>query len=598
MRTRCLVPLLTLLWCTVGCTRDFWVRMQGRTIQFNGQGFALPTLRFPPRAWMAAMAASTPPGADAPVVASIDQWTLRGEYPPTLGEVLPSTDASTPLLDGLFPATGPRAARSRAMRCFALESVHFERARARSPGAVPSWLGQIMRQRCGVTGAELRIAGYSLTASPGETDEALSARLVQRTRADAEALIPPTETREVGAAFAREGDVGFLVAAAANPRARLAPSPRSPDSQGAVQISGRLTVPLATLSASVTAGPLGVRACVVDPSVPLPGFRAVCPVAAGVDDAMVSIWGREAAVLLNQPVLSVAVGAPERFGTHVERPRSVGAQRTVPEHQAALVAALNEARGRAGLLPLLISEEQSREVCSVAPHLFAAAEGRFPRVYESQIASGLIAGWAMNEPIVDAGLYMQHGSLDGPEQALNEHLRSAFGRGVLLGRSWERVAVCPILDTSGRVDSVVWTFFDVVRPDGRAVDTSALRERILVARAQAQMPPIAIDEQLCRASERAVEKLMQGQVDAQGAMAEVMYDARTGHDPSSFISVGRSGVVRSWWVVGSEVSELAMPDELTYRPYESVGGAIAHVRIPGSSWAVRVALIVAVEASP
>lgn len=168
-------------------------------------------------------------------------------------------------------------------------------------------------------------------------------------------------------------------------------------------------------------------------------------------------------------------------------------------------------------------------------------------------------------------------------------------RWVLLDRRWDRVAVCPVLSQTGGLEAVLWSGYDVLRADERLREATAVIEHINETRAAVRYPPMLVDEQIGGSCERAVARMMEGQIDARHAMGEAFYDVRMGTRPGAIFTVGRSDPLRGWWAIGQSLPSMRLPDELVFGPPGPMATSVAYLRLPGSNWATRVALLVAIR---
>jgi hypothetical protein len=555
--------------------------------------FSLTSPPFPTPAQLEALSSTpVPPRPEHLATALVDQWSLAAPFPMTFGEMLPPGDDSQEILDAMFRDAGSRAVRTTAMRCIATEEARF---RVHHRLRAPAGLEDLFRERCGVTGSQLENELDFIPVSPEVPEAEVRALLLRNAVQRSAQMLPVGEVREVGAAFVRDNGVAMLVVAAAKPRVYFALSSRVPDAAGRVDLSGRLEQPLASIQAWITRGPLGVRPCEVDQRVQLPMFHVTCLVDPSERVATIGLWGRPPGALMTGSLFAVAVGAPDAVPTAFNRPPAQSSPHTSEQYRAELLALLNEARARAGVPGVALAEEQSRSLCALAPLFVASSLGLIPTSYEDTIGLGYLAGWRVEEPIVDAGIYSHVSDSADARQSFDEQLMRPTARWVLLDRRWDRVALCPVLSSAGGLEAVLWSGYDVLRPDERAHEATALIERINETRAAVQYPPILIDEQIAGSCDRAVVRMMEGQVDSRHAMGEAFYDVRMGTSPGAFITVGRGDPLRGWWAIGQTLPSMRLPDELVFGPPSPMAASVAYMRLPGSNWATRVALLVAIR---
>lgn len=551
-------------------------------------GFTLGSMQLPTREDLAAIMATPPPPPPSATTAVVDRWELAGPFPATFGELLADEHPSQAILRVVLGDAVARTVRPASLHCVAREEARF---RVRHTEAMPAALLGVVKSRCGVSHHDLffdHVYHRQLNARVSDVEvvqsfAANAARNVGR-------AIPPGESREVGAAYVREGDVAMLVVAYARPKARLLATPRTRDAQGNVHLQGRLEQTPQRLEANVTQGELGVAACVIDPAVRRPDFRITCPMAPGDPIATVELYTQPEGSIVEGAEFAINVGEVTAFPRVFSRP-AVEAQRpSVADRRAAFVTALNEVRARAGAGPLRLHERQSEALCAMAPWMVAATRGLLPAEQSDRLYLGVGAGHEMEELIGDASA-LAHVSFTGEVHAsLEEQLAGPLMRRALLRPTMDRVAVCPAVDDRGTLVAVLWALYDVLGPDDRVRDAQAVIARINAERARVHLPQLRLHPVASAAADRATLRLMGNAVAPQGAMAEALEEANR-EEPTRIVN-RRLLSVAAWWAMGLTVNTMRLPDGPTYGSPRGVGVAVAHLPMPGSHWAARVALVV------
>lgn len=554
----------------------------------GAHGFTLGSMRLPTREDLAAIMATPPPPPPSATTAVVDHWELAGPFPATFGELLADEHPSQAILRVVLGDAAARSVRPASLHCAAREEARF---RVRHAEPMPSALMAFVKSRCGITHRDLYFDHvYRRQLDARESDvEVVQAFAASAARTVARA-IPPGESREVGAAYVREGDVAMLVVAYARPKARLVATPRARDAQGNVLLQGRLEQTPQRLEASITQGELGVAACAIDPGVRRPDFRITCPMAPGDAAATVELYTQPEGSIVEGAEFAVHVGEVAAFPRAFSRPAADAQRPSVADRRAAFVAALNEVRARAGAGPLRLHERQSEALCAMAPWMVAATRGLLPPEQSDRLYLGVGAGHEMDELIGDASA-LAHVSFTGEVHAsLEEQLAGPIMRRALLRPTMDRVAVCPAVDDRGTLVAVLWALYDVLGPDDRVRDAQGLLARINAERARAHLAPLVPSAAATAAADRATLRLMGNAVTPQGAMVEALEEVNR-EEPTRIVN-RRLFTVAAWWALGLTVNTMRLPDGPTYGSPRGVGVAVAHLPMPGSHWAARVALVV------
>jgi hypothetical protein len=195
------------------------------------------------------------------------------------------------------------------------------------------------------------------------------------------------------------------------------------------------------LVAYVAKGEAGFDTCDVDPIAP-GRFRATCPVDRNDPGAYIDISAAPPGRLLGQLEARLWVSPDGSLSSSFEDPtrgaRPTPIRATLEQD---FVSAVNELRASAGSVPLTISNEQSRMVARLRPHYRDASTNGDGRRLDD-IALGLLAGWAIPEPILSGAFSaLEFETLGGREHLLEAALSQPGLRAALLDPDMSRIAI-------------------------------------------------------------------------------------------------------------------------------------------------------------
>jgi hypothetical protein len=513
------------------------------------------------------------------------RWELEGPFPERV-EVEPWTDDS-PLARVLAEIVAQRpglVVPTEAMHCVARELGRFHLADDAPPSeTLLRWIGGL----CRAPTPRLHHGWLQGAVEPGTSD----AELVERWRGQMEEAIRAQLVggpRSVGVWLGRDGDRALFLVAAGDRHLQL-DSLTGPAPDGRVEVEGEVLEPTREVQAVVTRGRLGVGRCDADPELALPRFRFTCQVDPGDPWAWLAlsfhppgrILGELGAELLLRP------GAP--LDPAYERPAYVPSRQAWDEDTlaAGFVELLNQLRESQELPPLALTPEQSQIARDLAPHFFAAQDGRTAGNLADVIALGMMAGWSV-DGILQTAYFAASAVYDSNDvgRLLSEALDRPVSRAALLAADAELIAVGPVLEVvDGRASmGVVVGTYAFFSEEDHAVHARRVFEQLRTARAERGLPAPQPLEEIEELSTLAAAAVQTG-TDPQAALRE-MLDA-------SGQTLRRS--VRGWTLQTSALEDIQFPGELLTEPHVGVSIGVSAYRPEGEAWGRYVVMIVAAE---
>jgi hypothetical protein len=507
------------------------------------------------------------PGADA---ASAEPWAPRGAFEEALASA--------------YAATGKKAALTRPMACVAGELGRFTLAHK---GVPPEALRRFINAVCGVFAPRVAFQWLSGTVPANATEERVLARWRDQLGPDLVDRLP-AEAKHAGFWYGRHGGKVVVVASYEATPVELKPISVVPDAKGDVVVEGRLLGEAAAFVGFVNQGRFGVSGCAMDPAVPRPQFRAVCPVAAGDDTAWLQIaYIPQRSVLATPLVQLLARHDAAKPLLYAEVPYAPS--HPIAEAAAfapAVLAGLNAVRAEAQLGAVTLADAESAAATRVARHYFAsamAADGVDATGDLGTIALGLLAGWQVAGTIRDGGFFsvvVPHTRDAG--RWLDAALMLPLGRKALLAHDIEQIAVGPALfDNPDALGGVVCGY-SFHHGNDHSADVQALFGRIAAARQRMGLPPPGrlgglgpiLGRQLARVQQEAVAPLDALRFSLQEA------SSRTGASVSGYV------------IEATSLDVVELPPQILNKPGLTLEIGITHHKPPGAAWAQLVIVVV------
>jgi len=244
--------------------------------------------------------------------------------------------------------------------------------------------------------------------------------------------------------------------------------------------------------------------------------------------------------------------------------------------------ALAAVRKRQGLHALVLSKPQSDVASELAPHVLGPSMGFGSPALADLAALGLVAGWGVGGAIRGAGIAsgLVAGAFDGG-RFVDAALERPSGRASLLDPEARVLAVGALTSETPPAVAAVAVTYALFGEEDFGAEAARLRERIAGARAAADRPA---PDALSRAQpilDEAAAALAES-----GEPRDVLDDAL----PRIAAETGRP--VRGFWLEGTSVDDLPLPDELTRAEPLRMALALGYYQPPGSPWGRIVALVV------
>ncbi len=350
-------------------------------------GAAVVQQSFPSAAQVAALAAMPVPAI--PVEARptpTEMWTLTGPFPartqvPTTASNLWSTLLVEQMPEGAILTENAE--------CMAREIDAYVAAHESFPDDVFSGF---VASRCGLLKQPMFLHA-SIGAREEDTDEELFAaaqELLLELIADL-----PRNAGEVGIYGERREDQMTWTIVGETSHFELEPVALQRSAGSPIVLRGRTARSRDMVGAAAAWGRTGAMYCEPNAAVQSPQFEFSCDVPADAGAVHVAILRVPEGRLLG------AIEATLTFATSPDEDTEfVWPQAT--DDVPTLVDAVNVMRLEAGVPPVADAPAQSATVASLTPHIAVAAESEDEQLMD-QITLGLMAGWDLGLPIVDAG---------------------------------------------------------------------------------------------------------------------------------------------------------------------------------------------------
>jgi hypothetical protein len=537
---------------------------------------------FPSRAELTRLTASPPPAKiNVSDHVDVESWKLEGSLPDAIDTAPP--EATTPwgkaILDAVKRPADVMA--TGAMECAARASASFLLEHKTLPG------GAVLRfiaGRCGVPTSHLRAVSVTFGNVPAITsDEEVFGAM----RGDVEQMLHHLGPGRsfAGLGFARIGDRAGAVLLTADRSVLLERTPLV-QSDGRVVLRGELLEPSQRVRALVTAGRFGFAECTQEPSVLLPRFVIVCPLAKADASATVQMVAFPAGRVLGSTVLEAVVFPAEPSPSFSG---FIGDEAMSPSDQPAIAKALaeqvNAVRKNAGMPPLRLSLGQSKVASSLAPYYFASTTGSLDPLIADKVALGLMAGWDVEGEVRDGHFSSVASSRREPARLLSELAARPFGRETLFDPKTSALAVGVLAPSDGALGMMIgtYTMFDPAMSlddeMGRVVD------RLTRLRRAKGLPPPRLITELHEDARNAAARVTQG-VDPSDALDGMLQD-----------TAGRlqRGGVQGWALTAPSVETLEIPSDLLSRPNLLFAVSVARYRRAGHPWRQLMVFVVALQ---
>ncbi len=190
------------------------------------------------------------------------------------------------------------------------------------------------------------------------------------------------------------------------------------------------------------------------------------------------------------------------------------------EYPARFIALLNEVRKEAGIDPLDHAARQSVAIQSVAEQFLAASEGDDVAL-TNKLSLGILAGWDVDGPVIDAEVSSNWAGSHDPAELLETMLETPGGRRTLMDPSSSQVAVGAV-ERDDAISGIVasYAFVPHEHPNRRArrvLDRLSEQRRAYGSNAAREVPELRAD---ARNMSRLVEQGKLGVVEARNRLMD------------------------------------------------------------------------------
>jgi hypothetical protein len=447
--------------------------------------------------------------------------------------------------------------------------------------AMPSAsLRRFMAARCGATASEVSPVVWWATAPRAVSEGQLIAkaeesvgRLLDEQLAKGHSVF--------GAGVARDDSHVSLVIVVGRDLARFEPGSRSVDESRHVTLRGSTRGDYARLTALINQGQVGTERCVGEPEVVPPQFAFSCTLAPGDKFAWVQLLGHHKGRALAEEVSETLVYEGDGSSVaYTARRLDPPASPSQQEVATGLVERLNGVRQRAGMAPLVLAPEQSRENVRLAGTVIdpaAVDDGKSADL----AALGLVAGWKVHGLVRGGEFFV--GAVGGTRDVsawLDFALERPIGRLALLDPQARQIAVGPALPQGIEAIGAVVTTYELFESADHGADETRFMERIDAARAAKGVPkPVFV--RATDAARAECARVRDGDREPMAALRTIMDDVsvRTGRPVSGYV------------LETNDLTHVEIPTPLLGPgPLEAMV-AITHHRADGAAWGQYVVFV-------
>ncbi|MEM1348136.1 MAG: hypothetical protein AAGI01_06255 [Myxococcota bacterium] len=421
---------------------------------------------FPTQEEIAKITATPMPKVDEKMVElsgqPVEEWTLTGPFPKLIS-ALPRTpsDAFERYLDDAASSAN-NMAHTESMHCVAREVGLFYLEKSEFAA---QRLERFIMNRCGTTASRLLVTRVFTF----EDTEADMDRMLESSKDDFDDVLQ--QARQTNPATQIGGWIGgtdskqAIILVVGLTLLDLEPVPMTPEKRGEVVLKGRYLQDGHSISGAITKGEYGARSCVTDARVEFPKFVITCevrpadPIARfvlGTASSQRSFFASEVFTQeltpTDRPPATFMQSEAQAVVTETPLPE----QSSFSELPAHLLALVNAVRKEAGMDPMRLHQAQTTLSMSLAPHLYDAFQNDDDRA--NTIVYGILAGWSIEETLVDAGFVDERTATLNPRELLRKMLDGPAGRRHLLDPASTLMAVGGVTLEDGRTRVIVSTY--------------------------------------------------------------------------------------------------------------------------------------------
>jgi hypothetical protein len=545
-----------------------------RLAQIEQQPAELPPITsgdVPAEGWTVDAASGPPPDA------ATQPWAPRTSWEQAFAATYATAGRTTPL--------------TRAMACAAGELGRYA---LRNQSPPPATLQQFFAGACGVLAPEVGFRSLTGTVPAKASDDALLARWKEQLGPDLLAKLP-TEARELGFWFGRQGDRAVAMVAYHSTPVELTRGALVPDVNGDLTFEGRLTAGGASYFAGyANQGRFGVSPCLVDPGIVRPRFRVICHMAPEDATAWMQVVYIPPGSVLARPIVEVLARrdatAPVVFtDTPYVAPHLIA---DAAGFAPAAIAGLNVARVHAGLQPVRLAEAESGTATRVARQYFAAtlglekegSAGATEYQTTTTIALGLLAGWQVADGTIRDGTFfsaMVPHTRDA-SRWLDTALSMPMGRHALLAADIDQVALGPAVFAKPDGLGAVACGYSFHHGNDHSADVSSVLQRITLARSYLHLGPPARLGGMSEVIQHELADVQQGRRVPMSALRASLEEASDRFHTD----------MRGYVIEAHSLDAFEIPPEIIRQPALNLEVGITHYKPPGAAWAQLVIVVV------
>jgi hypothetical protein len=428
--------------------------------------------KFPEAETLERIAASpAQPQSNATASRRVPLWNLEQPLPTEVGVGPALGDSPGEQLLTALVAADPSFQIDEQLTCAAHQLARYVAVNRSAPTHA---LLRYMVHRCGTT-----TPTYGWTFQPMPAAPQL---------ADLQRLLGGGDGGRVGVWVVQERDQWVLAALRGHAKAMIEPLPMTVEG-GQVTISGLLGE-RAWIMGHVTLGESAVGVCQSLPDAP-GGFRLVCPVDPADPGAYIDIFAAAPGRVLGDHEARIWVSPNRSLDASFADPAHGRPARSITGAlEVEFVTAVNEVRTRAGMVPLMITPTQSEIAKSIRPHFRAARAGGDGQLLDD-IVLGLMAGWELDEPILDGNFAeLEFESVSGREHLLESALSQPGLRASLLDPRASRIAITVDEGKPGEIRAGMFATYSLAERGERAAEQKWLFDLFDLARRTRNLPSL------------------------------------------------------------------------------------------------------------
>ncbi len=510
---------------------------------------------------------------------TVERWEMQENLPTQVGLIgrqgaMNAFDSV--LLDVVSQSSNKKIRSTEGMHCAASEMGRF--ALQHDLEYPSESLREFIRHRCGVVAGQLWMSNVSWDLEPGRTmtEADVPTQTFDNLRDSLKDAWKKVGPMEAGIWFGQVEGKAVIQIVAGPRRVNVETFDMVPKGDVLI-VEGELLRRADGLGALITSGRYDAENCVMDSRVTLPKFRATCPVSAADERAVFELYNQRDDSIFSEQIFSQSVW-PAKGPVNVYSEGHVSqmlasVDTTGLSKEEVYLKYINTVRADAGLEPVSLNGPQSLSTQALAPYLFEARKADDTKT-SNEIVMGLIAGWEIDEDIIDADFQLRTCS-DGSIMSLVESsLASPGGRKTLLARDGDTFALGEVRegDNLGAF-MVIYEFL----PDETYIRRIARAWRTVnKARKLSGRKPIKRSKKLLTRSEDISKKMSTGVMGYDRGVESLQQD----------VMVAYNDGVYTFTVFTHDLDDFALPKELLEARSAEAVLMVAPMSVPDYPWTI------------